>query len=35
VLGVVARRTGSLLVPFAIHVAVDIPLYHALACRLT
>ena len=34
VLGIVARRTGSLLLPFAIHAAVDIPLYHALACRL-
>lgn len=34
VAGLVARRTGSLLLPFAVHAAVDIPLYHALACRL-
>jgi membrane protease YdiL (CAAX protease family) len=34
VLGLVARRSGSLLLPFAVHAAVDIPLYHALACRL-
>jgi len=34
VAGLVARRTGSLLLPFAIHAAVDIPMYHALACRL-
>jgi len=33
--GLIARRTGSLLLPFAVHAAVDIPLYHALACRLT
>lgn len=35
VLGLIARRTGSLLLPFAVHAAVDIPLYHALACRIT
>ena len=34
VAGLIARRTGSLLLPFAIHAAVDVPLYHALACRL-
>jgi membrane protease YdiL (CAAX protease family) len=33
-LGIAARRSGSLLLPFAVHAAVDIPLYHALACRL-
>jgi membrane protease YdiL (CAAX protease family) len=32
--GVIVRRTGSLLLPIAIHVALDIPLYYAFACRL-
>lgn len=34
VAGVIVRRTGSLLLPIAIHVALDIPIYYALACRL-
>jgi membrane protease YdiL (CAAX protease family) len=33
-LGLAARRSGSLFLPFALHAAVDVPLYHALACRL-
>ncbi len=32
VAGVVARRTGSLLVPIAFHAALDVPLYYYLAC---
>jgi membrane protease YdiL (CAAX protease family) len=32
--GVVVRRTGSLLLPIAIHAALDVPLYYAFACRL-
>ena len=32
--GVVADRTRSLLLPFAVHVAVDIPMALALTCRL-
>jgi membrane protease YdiL (CAAX protease family) len=32
--GVVADRTRSLLLPFAAHAAVDIPLALALTCRL-
>ena len=32
--GLIVRRTGSLLLPFAIHVALDVPLYYAFACRL-
>jgi membrane protease YdiL (CAAX protease family) len=30
--GVIALRTRSLLVPIAIHIAVDIPIYYAWAC---
>ena len=30
--GIVARRTGSLLVPIAVHAALDVPLYYYLAC---
>jgi membrane protease YdiL (CAAX protease family) len=32
--GVVARRTGSLTLPIAIHAAADIPIYFFWACRL-
>ena len=32
--GVVARRTGSLLLPIAIHAAADLPIYYFWACRL-
>ena len=32
--GVIARRTGSLMLPIAIHAALDVPLYYAFACRL-
>ena len=32
--GVVARRTGSLTLPIAIHAAADIPIYYFWACRL-
>lgn len=32
--GLIARRTGSLLLPIAVHVACDIPLYYFQACRL-
>jgi len=32
--GVIVRRTGSLLLPIAIHAALDVPLYYAFACRL-
>ena len=35
VAGLIVQRTGSLLFPFAIHVALDVPLYYAVACRLT
>ncbi len=34
VAGVVARRTGSLTIPLAIHAAADIPIYFYWACRL-
>ena len=34
VAGVVADRTGSLLLPFAAHAAVDIPVALALTCRV-
>ena len=30
--GVVAIRTGSLLLPMAIHIGLDIPIYYAFAC---
>jgi membrane protease YdiL (CAAX protease family) len=32
--GVIVRRTGSLMLPFAVHVALDVPLYYAFACRI-
>jgi len=32
--GVIARRTGSLLLPIAVHAAFDVPLYYVQACRL-
>ena len=32
--GWLVNRTGSLAIPLAIHVALDIPLYYAFACRL-
>jgi len=32
--GVVARRTGSLLLPLAIHLAFDIPIFYYWACRI-
>ena len=32
--GWIVLRTGSLLLPIAIHVALDVPLYYAFACRL-
>ena len=31
--GVIVRRTGSLMLPVAIHAALDVPLYYAFACR--
>ncbi len=34
VAAVVVRRTGSLLLPIAVHLALDVPLYYAFACRL-
>jgi membrane protease YdiL (CAAX protease family) len=34
VAGWLVRRTGSLALPLALHIAVDIPLYYAFACRL-
>ncbi len=34
VAGWLVRRTGSLAIPLAVHIAVDIPLYYAFACRL-
>jgi membrane protease YdiL (CAAX protease family) len=34
VAGVVARRTGSLMLPLAIHLALDIPIYFYWACQL-
>jgi membrane protease YdiL (CAAX protease family) len=30
--GVIAVRTRSLLIPIAIHIGLDIPIYFALAC---
>jgi uncharacterized protein len=33
--GWLVRRTGSLALPLALHIAVDIPLYYAFACRLS
>jgi membrane protease YdiL (CAAX protease family) len=32
--GVIARRTGSLTIPIAIHLAADIPIYYYWACRV-
>jgi membrane protease YdiL (CAAX protease family) len=32
--GLIVRRTGSLWIPIAVHVAFDVPLYYAAACRL-
>lgn len=32
--GWIVVRTGSLLLPIAVHVALDVPLYYAFACRL-
>jgi membrane protease YdiL (CAAX protease family) len=32
--GLIVQRTGSLLLPLAIHVALDVPIYYAFACRL-
>ena len=34
VAGIVAVRSRSLLLPFAVHAALDVPLYYASACRL-
>ncbi len=34
VAGWLVRRTGSLALPLALHIAVDVPLYYAFACRL-
>jgi membrane protease YdiL (CAAX protease family) len=34
VAGVVARRTGSLMLPLAIHLAFDIPIYFYWACQI-
>jgi len=30
--GIVAVRTRSLLLPMAIHIGLDIPIYYAFAC---
>ena len=32
--GLIVRRTGSLAFPIAIHVAFDVPLHYAIACRM-
>jgi uncharacterized protein len=32
--GLIVRRTGSLAFPIAIHVAFDVPLHYAIACRV-
>jgi membrane protease YdiL (CAAX protease family) len=32
--GIIARRTGSLTLPLAIHAAADIPIYFYWACRV-
>jgi membrane protease YdiL (CAAX protease family) len=34
VAGIVAVRSRSLLLPFTVHAAFDVPLYYAFACRL-
>jgi membrane protease YdiL (CAAX protease family) len=33
--GLIVRRTGSLLLPIAVHAAFDVPLYYVQACRLS
>jgi membrane protease YdiL (CAAX protease family) len=33
--GAIALRTGSLLLPIALHAALDIPIYYANACLQT
>mgnify|MGYP003297602116 CR=1 FL=1 len=33
ILGAMALRTRSLLLPIAIHVALDLPIYYYFACR--
>ncbi len=32
--GLIVRRTGSLWLPILVHIALDVPLYYAAACRL-
>jgi membrane protease YdiL (CAAX protease family) len=32
--GLIVERTGSLAIPIAAHVGLDIPLYYGNACRL-
>jgi membrane protease YdiL (CAAX protease family) len=32
--GLIVRRTGSLWLPIVVHIALDVPLYYAAACRL-
>jgi membrane protease YdiL (CAAX protease family) len=32
--GIIVRRTGSLWLVIAVHIALDVPLYYAAACRL-
>ena len=34
VAGLIVRRTGSLWLPILVHIALDVPLYYAAACRL-
>ncbi len=34
VAGLIARRSGSLWLPIIVHIAFDVPLYYAAACRL-
>ena len=34
VAGLIVRRTGSLMLPIAVHMALDVPLYYYQACRL-
>ncbi len=31
--GLIVRRTGSLWLPIVVHIALDVPLYYAAACR--
>ncbi len=33
--GLIVRRTGSLWLPIVVHIALDVPLYYAAACRAT